>query len=185
MKAFWLKNNSQKQEVNFTSYKTKHGALVIRMFVFFLCTVSPPLALSLPFINKCVQLLAGPKQTSKGRNISVWAEKTDMITVYEDSCWTAGGSVGVILILSSVWAFHLLGTHCCIFGLKSLLGEHRTLAENPLITYLLKSFIVPLAKGWGADVYQFYALAYWRQNYCPQSERIAPTGIRARPEGTE
>ena len=42
------------------------------------------------------------------------------------------GAVGVILIPSSIWAFHLLGTHWCLFGLKSLLGELRTLAEQPV-----------------------------------------------------
>ena len=42
-----MKNNSQKQEVNFMSYETKHGVLAIGWSVFSFHTISAPPALRL------------------------------------------------------------------------------------------------------------------------------------------
>ena len=156
LKALWLKNNSQKQEVNFTSYETKHRVLAIGLFVFF-HTASPPPALRLSFFNKYLQVLAGSKKTSKGREMLVFDLKRPVWSVYTKPL---AEFLGAFMVWSwfplSSLLFICWGHSEAHWDLISWLGSG-FLLEGLVTTDLLKSFIVSLAKGWGTHVYQFYS----------------------------
>lgn len=159
-------------KINFTSYKTKLRVLAVRMFVFSLYTISSLPALRLPLLNKYTYSFQLDLSKLPRAEILVFGLNRLICLLCTKSLAECGGRgcgvgrVRVVACYSLSWFSLLFQLFICqgyagsYLDLNPCLGISEHLLGSLLITYLLKLFIVSLAKGQGTDIYQFQALAY-------------------------
>ena len=132
-----------------------------------------------------LQLLAGSKKTSKGREMLVFDLNRSIRLVCTKPLAEFGGLHGFILVPSFVCAFHLLGTHWGTLGLNFLIGL-RILAGRPgnyRSAEVIYCFPGKGLKDSCLSVLFTSPAGNWNPAHCQRD--LLLQGIREKPEGTE